>query len=353
MIPIPNSSKQIHGKTTGIGSLPHHNIDAALAYSFKHEIPFLPQIPLRNPWEYMIPQALEKLPGLELGPNGEVWVNMEIWSARTAQLTQVLDRFFDQPAEWVTHFEPSAATSSSWQAFLWELQERGCKTAKVQIAGPITAQWSLRLKNGESLDKHPDLSGQVFKLILARAMAMTHRLGGAGVTPVLYLDEPGLYAFSSKNPGQIAVFQELKLLIQALKKAGNLIGLHCCSNTDWKTILTLELDYLSLDTHLSLLSLLRESKVDLIQFLERGGRLSLGIIPTARTTEDRSSDPGEAYQELRSHLSAALGNESLTQKVLQEALFTPACGLALHSVPESETILDSLNDFVRHVRKLG
>ncbi len=52
--------------TTGIGSLPHHNIDAALAFSFQATIPFLPQIPIRNPWEYMIAQALEGVPGLEV-----------------------------------------------------------------------------------------------------------------------------------------------------------------------------------------------------------------------------------------------------------------------------------------------
>ena len=33
--------------------------DAALAFSFSMDVPFLPQIPIRNPWEYMIAQALE------------------------------------------------------------------------------------------------------------------------------------------------------------------------------------------------------------------------------------------------------------------------------------------------------
>jgi hypothetical protein len=60
------SVREIPATTTGIGSLPHHNIDAALSFSFKTGIPFLPQIPIRNPWEYMIAQALENLPGLQV-----------------------------------------------------------------------------------------------------------------------------------------------------------------------------------------------------------------------------------------------------------------------------------------------
>ena len=33
------------------------------------------------------------------------------------------------------------------------------------------------------------------------------------------------------------------------------------------------------------------------------------------------------------------------KKILVDSLLTPACGLALQSVAESETILDLLNDF--------
>ena len=61
-------------RTTGIGSLPHHNIDTALEYSFQFGLPFLPQIPIRSPWELMITQALEGLPGLVppgLAPSAE------------------------------------------------------------------------------------------------------------------------------------------------------------------------------------------------------------------------------------------------------------------------------------------
>src|SRR3954464_3547900 len=71
--------------TTCIGSLPHHNVDAALEISFRTGIPFLPQIPLRNPWEYMLPQALEGLPGLLVAPDGTVSMNAGIWKSRKAE----------------------------------------------------------------------------------------------------------------------------------------------------------------------------------------------------------------------------------------------------------------------------
>lgn len=335
--------------TTGIGSLPHHNIDSALAYSFKHGIPFLPQTPLRNPWEYMIAQALEDLPGLRVERDGEVFVNPEIWASRAAALNQRLTEAFAKGAESpraFEDFEPSSATSSSWQAFLWELQESGAKLAKIQIAGPMTAQWALRTQTGTSLDKFPDIGSQIFRLVLARSFAMIRKLQAASIQPILFLDEPGLYAYSADNPKHLATFHELKLLIQTLRKEGATVGLHCCSNTDWRSVLSMDLSILSLDTSLSLESLLLVAKDELVGFLNRGGRLSLGVIPTGRSSALHSLDASQLFDEVQGKLSIALG-ESMTKRVLSEALYTPACGLALQSIPDTELILDSLNEFIR------
>src|SRR4051794_21067651 len=67
---ITEAKRALPTTTTGIGSLPHHNVDAALAYSLRFGIPFLPQIPMRNAWEFMIAQALEDLPGLRVDDDG-------------------------------------------------------------------------------------------------------------------------------------------------------------------------------------------------------------------------------------------------------------------------------------------
>ena len=81
--------------TTGIGSLPHHNIDAALAFSFQTSIPFLPQIPIRNPWEYMIAQALEGIPGLIVEKDGAVSIDIDVWTGRMRAFDERLSNSFN------------------------------------------------------------------------------------------------------------------------------------------------------------------------------------------------------------------------------------------------------------------
>ena len=325
-------------KTTMIGSLPHHNIDAALDFSFKMGIPFLPQIPIRNPWEFMIPSALEGLPGLQVEPvseGGQAYVNPDIWEARAHGLTLKLDQAFQSGS--FESFEPSAATSSSWQPFLWELTERKLSHAKIQIAGPMTCQWALRLKNGAPADTHAGLSSQIYRLVLARAIAMVKLLKQNGIAPLIFIDEPGLYGFSATNPKHWAGLQETKILIQTLHKEGVQVALHCCSNTDWKSILPMNLDYLSIDVALSLESLLAEEHRETFnRYLAEGGRLSLGVIPTGRSSQLHSFNAEKTFDLLSKHLSPT---------VLKNALFTPACGLALQSIEDAELIGESLIEF--------
>lgn len=328
------------GVTTGIGSLPHHNIDSALEYAFRFGIPFLPQIPLRNGWEFSIPQALEGLPGIRLEKDGVALLDPGVWVGRAKAFEEKLNHAFEQAdaTDAFAAFEPSAATSSSWQPFLWELQERGARFAKVQIVGPLTAQWTLRSTDGR-LDTE-GLSGPVFRLILARALAMCRRLTQMGVAPLLFIDEPALFVFSPENPSHLLALGELKLLVAALKKEGVTVGIHCCSNTRWEHLLPTGIDFLSLDTHLSLQSLLSQPEaVD--AFLQRGGRFAFGIVPTSGEPDYSALVPQLLRREVRAAFVDTLG-ERRAAAALEPALWTPACGLALHSPKDAETVLSLL-----------
>jgi len=330
----------LSSSTTMIGSLPHHNIDTALDFSFRVSIPFLPQIPIRNPWEFMIAQALEGMPGLEIARDGSTVLNREVWLGRTQNFNQRLIQAFerDSEPEAFEAFEPSSAASSSWQPFLWELTERKVKLAKIQIAGPITCQWVLRTKDGSHTEKTPEISAQIYRLVLARALAMSRRLFLDGIQPILFLDEPGLFALNPSNPKHLVSLQELKITIQALKKEGVIVGLHCCSHTDWPSVFSLGLDVLSIDTAQSLKAVTDERSL-LDSFLLGGGRLCLGVIPTTR--EASLNWNAKALYEATIKL--------LEPRIVRESILTPACGLALHDAKDAETILETLLQFQRLV----
>ena len=337
---------------TGVGSLPHHNVDAALTHAFQFDVPFLPQIPIRHHREYMISQALDGMPGLMVAEDGAVELDLVVWRSGYAQLNQDLESAFLSGR--FDAFEPASAAMSCWQPFVWEVSEKKVPQAKMQIAGPLTCQWALTLSDGSKVSNYPEIGAQIVRLITARALAMALRIKQAGCQPILFIDEPGLFTFVPTDPRHSAASRDLRLLIAVLKKNGVLTGLHCCSNTDWSLLLDLGLNYLSFDVKLSLDRILEHAS-DIAAFVESGGCFSLGVVPTNIGAECFLTDSQieQDANRLAARIDGVFHKKPLvTKQILNNCLLTPACGLALKTVGEAEGILAVLKSYQRIFRAI-
>jgi hypothetical protein len=324
--------------TCAIGSLPHTQLELALQLALQLDVPTLPQLPRADPAEFMLPEALEGLPGLRYDSEGRTTVHRADWAPQARAFESRLDEAL--AGRGLEAFEPDAAFCRAWRPFLWEIEQRRSPFAKVQLAGPLTVTWATVLDDGRPLHEDAAISGQVFKLALARGLAMTRAVAATGARPIVFLDEPGLYAFDKRRPTHVIELQELALAARALQRAGALVGLHCCGNTDWAAVFKLGLDFVSADAQLSLAPMLGTGTI-LDEYLARGGWLVLGLIPTTLT--DLS------VEDLVDNALAAMGDRR--RQILARALLAPACGLALRSVPESEQVYDDLRTAQRLVRE--
>ena len=321
--------------TTAIGSLPHTQGELGLQLALQLDIPFLPELPAGNPAEFMIASALEGLPGLAFDEQGMCTVDRAAWERGAPAFGTQLDdalRTGDLSA-----FEPSPVARRAWRPFLWEVQNRKLALAKAQLAGPSTVRWGTQLSTGGMVADDAAVDRQVFRLVLARCLAMVKALRTAGATPLFYLDEPGLYALDVTDGRHLLNLQEIRLLVVALQREGALVGLHCCGNTRWEALLELGLDLLSFDVRLSLDALL-DVPGPLEAFLGSGGALSLGIVPTDL---GQDASVGELVEAAATSLEAVLG-KNRARAALDHAVLTPACGLALRTVPDAERIVEQL-----------
>lgn len=330
---------------TGVGSLPHTQLELGLQLSLQFDIPFLPQLPISSPSEFMIASALDGLPGVVADEEGLCTVDLGEWERTARQWGGALEASLASGS--VEAFEPSATANRSWRPFLWEIENRKLALAKVHLAGPATVRWVAKTSAGGSISDHPHLDQQAFQFLLAKSLAMVKAVRRAGATPVFFLDEPGLYALERGNPRHIVVLQELKMLTLALQQEGALVGLHCCSNTDWAAIFGLGLDIVSLDARLSLDAALEERDA-FIRFLDAGGTLSLGIIPTNLNT---SYEVNELVDGVDAAFRSVLSQERAF-RVLSSCLLTPACGLAMRSVADTERIVGELRQAQMRFKKL-
>jgi hypothetical protein len=324
--------------TTGIGSLPHTQLELGLQMALQVDLPFLPQFPAQVPSELMIPSALEGLPGLAFDPEGMCTVDLAAWRSSKDGFEQRLQAALGGSG--LETFEPSPQACRAWKPFLWEVEHRKLAFAKIQIAGPATVRWVARTSEGQPASEQVELDQQIFRLVLAKALAMVKALRKANTTPILFLDEPGLYALDIRNPRHLVVLQELKVLILTLQREGALVGLHCCSNTHWPSIFDLGLDIVSLDVRLSLDAALEDPMV-FLRHLMSGATLSLGIIPTDLLSEFQVRDLVESVE---AALRATLPRDSALPEVLGRMLLTPACGLGMRSVSDAEAIFGMVRE---------
>jgi methionine synthase II (cobalamin-independent) len=331
--------------TTGIGSLPHTQLELGLQAALALDIPFLPQLPVGRPSEFMIPQALEGLPGLRWDDEGMCTVDLGAWEAGRAEFEARLETALSSGA--LESFEPSLEGCRAWRPFLWEVENRKLAFAKAQLAGPFTVRSVARTSAGQATLDMPGLDETLFRLVLARSLAMVKALRRAGTTPLFFLDEPGLFAFERANPRHLLAMQELRLMVVALQREGALVGVHCCGNTHWASLLDAGLDMLSLDVRLSLDAVLEESGA-FARFLESGATLSLGIIPTDLTSTYQVEELVDAVEV---SLKAALPPGHAFERVGAQVLLTPACGLAMRTVVDAENVLEQLKGAQRGLRE--
>ena len=323
--------------TTAIGSLPHTDLERALEVAFRLDIPCLPALPRRSVAELLVPQGLHGLPGLVTDEAGSCTVDLDVWRRGRIAFQKTLSAAIDGAGA-ASPVAPAAEACVVWQPFLKALRARQSPLAKVQLVGPLTASRAARLSDGRALVAELPIANQVFQLLVARALAMIRAVQDCGARPIFFFDEPGLTGLSLGTARNLMGLQELRTSVIALRKTGALVGLHCCGEAQWERLLPLGFHFLSIDAAVSLPSLLRRHE-ELKAFAAAGGRLALGVIPTG----------GEAIAprpaDLADGLLRALGTRE--PSLLRTALLTPACGLALRTVPEAELALAALPEVQR------
>jgi hypothetical protein len=185
----------------------------------------------------------------------------------------------------------------------------------------------------------------IVKTVALKATWQISRLAEFGGPVMIFLDEPALLGFGSQTFITVSredVMGDLNEVAAAVHALGGLAGVHCEANTDWSLLMETDLDILDFDAydHMPAITLY---PAELRSFLERGGSLGWGIIPTL----DREAAATETVSSLLARLDE--GVELLVRKgferetLLSQALITPSCGAGgVLTEPLAERVLDLL-----------
>ncbi len=334
--------------TTGIGSFPHQDekeVFRLILQSFP-EIPFWPQLPKRSFLEGMVVQYSEGFPSLKWNEKEQkVWVDTSYgFDKEIEKFYQHLEEDDVKPFEITEDFAKGLDILKDLNS---EDHREEIKFIKGQIAGPVTFGLALPDQEKNPIFYDPTLREVLIKHLSMKARWMEVRFNDLfpGVPAIIFFDEPSLSSFGSAFSGlnREDVFHSLNECLEAVK---GLKGVHCCGNTDWSVLLSTNLDILSFDAYgyLEVLSLYPK---ELKTFLEHGGILAWGIVPTSEAV--LKEDSKGLVKRFREGIET-LSKKGIDPALLQRAIITPSCGTASLPVPLAERVCQLTAEVSRRLR---
>lgn len=306
------------GLSTGIGSLPHCDPSEAVDFVLRHapRLPFAPSLPARSRREGMIAQAASGIAGIEVAADGSL-----VFEERDIDPdAPLLDPFFSSDA------------FGGLRAFLTAVAET-TGPIKVSITGPVTLGVALHAA-GLDADLAFRVAGATTR---ARARALLDlvepRVPQSHV--VLFVDEPSLVALTERT-FPIGPLEAVDLVSGTLADVETraTAGLHCCGPADWKLLLQAGPQVLSLPVDGGRAELAGGTLAD---FLERGGWIAWGAVPTDRPV---GSTVDRLWRQLSLLWCDLVGAGCDPVRLRTQAMITPACGLATHGVTQAEQVME-------------
>jgi hypothetical protein len=325
---IPN------GRPTLIGSLPAPNHRQALDWilAATPEIPLWPQLPA-IPGERMLNQFTEGLPGIiEKDFHPYFDVTTDTFAAEQLSFYEDYLNVSENPGEL---FASRFKISPERGAGLYLLAEQAPRirqkltAVKGQVTGPFTMLTGIT-DAGKKLGYYdPTFRDIVVKGIAMKAAWQVAFLRQAFTVPILlFIDEPAMAGLGSSSFISISaddLSQDLAEVIAAIHTAGGLAGVHVCANTDWNILLNSDIDIISFDAY-SFFDKFLTSKSLIHSFMERGGLIAWGIVPTADPEHVKKESSDSLVSRWEQQAVSLSGNNWDTRALLRQTIITPSCG---------------------------
>jgi len=324
---------------TGIGSFPFTDVDEAidLIFSTSGEIPFWPQLPKRSPFENMYSTFLEGVPSIVVDDEKETaFVDTED--------TQGIEQFYENVYnENLEPFKISEKVAPGFYRFLERLCEieDGIKFIKGQLTGPFSMGLGLKDEKGKPIIYNYGYFDIIKKAlhIKAKWMIATIKASYPEKDVIIFFDEPYLVSFGSAYVS-ISKDETISLINEVLGNIKAKRGIHCCGNTDWSVLLNTDVDIINYDAF-NFLETIFYYREDLIKFLDKGGWISPGVVPSS---EEVLKTTGKDIQIIFERFNNSVDDLGLANRP-KNWLITTSCGLGSLSIEQARKAMELLKLF--------
>jgi hypothetical protein len=301
-------------KTTAMGIMPHTDIDRALELALGLDIPFFPQLPKVDFHEDMYAQASQNFPGIKVDLSHErVDFNSERFNR---ELTDYMERMADAET-----FDLTSEYSVVYHRFL-EKDLGSYEAIRGQLTGPVSFGFKVVDESKKPIIYDDEIRTILFDFLQRKANVQYQQLNQKNRNAFVWLDEPGLGWVFSGLSGYLdeQAKQEYRGFLEGLEGPK---ALHLCANVNLPYLLSLGLDILSFDAY-QIEVMPRGYAQAVVDFIEAGGILCWGIVPTDSTSLGAET-PDSLAKRLIDYWGVVSHNSDITpQRIAHQSLIAPA-----------------------------
>lgn len=347
------------GRPALIGSLPmdDHEKAASLVLEYASEIPLWVQLPTYKE-EGMVAQFLPGMPGVVV--EGEKTFIDKNKPGFGEEILAFYEEYL-MVAEGGGSLSDSrfAMTGAEARGFV-EMKRRieglveKPVAVKGQITGPITFATGTTDREGRAIFYDDELRDVAVKQLAMKAAWQTRELAVFGKPVMVFFDEPALAGFGSSAFLTItkeAVRDALGEMSRAVHAEGGLSGVHVCANTEWDLLLDSDLDVISFDAY-SYFDKFMLYAAKIKTFIERGGILAVGIVPTTPAEVIVKENVDSLFALWEQQLEKLQGLGITRERILERTLITPSCGTGSLPLELAVKVLDMTRGLSKKIRGL-
>jgi len=344
--------------TTGVGSLPHQDVNEALKLVWRYvsKAPHWPQLPSLGAANSFVGQYLQVLldTGVISGYERPMFqIEADDWTERLTSFYEVYLKAESGDAEALECFGFGAEGGLGFVEFCRDIEEHGTREAvllKGQLSGPLTLGLQITDKNRRASYYDDTLRDILVKTLSLHAEWQTKRLRKYGLPVLMMIDDPGFYAYGASTHVTLArarLIADLNIIAEGIMRQGGIPGVHVCAGMDWTLLFDSEVQVVNFDAYEYMTSMMVLAE-PLNRFLARGGVLSWGIVPTQAGIWPESD---VLVQRLKNNM-AELVKRGVDESLLcSQSIITPSCGTGTLAVEVAEQIYKLLGEMGRYLEK--
>jgi len=329
-------------ETTLIGSLPFDDpayaidriLDSGITY------PAWPQLPSLGYSESMYVQTGCYLPNIEIDEIGKK-ISVDVPSHDPIEIYEAIlsddITFFRHPER--------------YHKGLYEFLSRDLskfKALKGQVTGPISEGLQILDKQGRSVIYDESYSEIVRKAVNMAAKWQCNELKKHNKNVMIFFDEPSLTLLGTPF-ASVSKEQATEWINESMNGVDCERAIHCCGNTDWPIVLNTDIDILSFDAY-GYAHTIAMFPDEVSAFLERGGTLSWGLIPSGDDLIGTES-ADNLVKRFKENINALVKKGFDEDLIVKRSMITPQCGLGGMDVKNVDRAFGLLHDVSERMKE--